>query len=788
MPLPMPALDTRRWTDLVDEARALIPLAAPEWTDHNVHDPGITLIELFSWLAEQDIYRINRVPDRHRRKFLALFGFAPEPPVPARAPITFVPTAAAPVRDLPVGLTVATGDGATTLAFRTLAPLTAMPVRLAAIQVFDGTRFADRTELHSEGAPFPMLGDDPGVALASGSPPAFYVGLDFSGGVPVGKTLALWFHVLGGDDEAERARLAAEALPSADCAPRPLPRDCEPGSSPGSPAAPAPAAASDGAPEHHSARTVWEYFDGADWRALDPAAGEVRDETDALTLDGAVRIVLPAAMAAVAIGSVPAALRYLRCRLVGGSPDVAPTLRAVSVNTVLAEQAVVVRATLAIARGVTPPVGREPVVGQRGRVSLSLAPDGSVTDLAFDAGADAGPRALVLSYAPASVAAAGSLAITLVPTGRGTGEVRQALELPGAPLAGEGLDVWTLETGGPAGWRVRADLDASGRADRDVVVRHAAGTLAFGDGERGVVPADGAPILTSFSQTRGADGNAPTGSAWRVDGADDAVNAALLGEDPAVLQANLETVVNRMTARGGRDEETTAHAAGRAAEALWVHERLLEASSPNSGLDQLDPAVVAALPVPPRAVTLVDFERLALAVPGTRVLRARAWAGIDPDYPCLRAPGTVTVIVVPGLPKDRPAPSPGLLRVVRRSLDRRRLVGTRLVVVGPDYVEVAARAVVRALPGASLDRVRTGVRDALDRFLHPLRGGPSGFGWPFGRNVYRAEVLQVIDAVAGVDAVLSLSLLSDRGDQCGNVCVGPTALTTPGAHEIEVVA
>ena len=31
---------------------ALIPRYAPGWTDHNPSDLGITLIELFAWLAE----------------------------------------------------------------------------------------------------------------------------------------------------------------------------------------------------------------------------------------------------------------------------------------------------------------------------------------------------------------------------------------------------------------------------------------------------------------------------------------------------------------------------------------------------------------------------------------------------------------------------------------------------------------------------------------------------------------------------------------------------------------
>ena len=85
MSLALTNLDDRRWADLVEEGRALIPFYSPEWTDHNIHDPGITLIELFAWLAEMDIYRLNRIPDTHLRKFLALVGVYPEPPRPALA-------------------------------------------------------------------------------------------------------------------------------------------------------------------------------------------------------------------------------------------------------------------------------------------------------------------------------------------------------------------------------------------------------------------------------------------------------------------------------------------------------------------------------------------------------------------------------------------------------------------------------------------------------------------------------------------------------------------------------
>src|SRR5690349_4133941 len=52
MPLPLPNLDDRSYTDLVEEARRLIPTYAPEWTNHNPSDPGIMLIELFAYLTE----------------------------------------------------------------------------------------------------------------------------------------------------------------------------------------------------------------------------------------------------------------------------------------------------------------------------------------------------------------------------------------------------------------------------------------------------------------------------------------------------------------------------------------------------------------------------------------------------------------------------------------------------------------------------------------------------------------------------------------------------------------
>ena len=84
-----PNLDDRTWRDIVEQAKALIPRYTPEWTDHNPSDLGITLIELFAWMAESMIYRLNQVPEKNYVEFLNLLGITRDPATPASAYITY---------------------------------------------------------------------------------------------------------------------------------------------------------------------------------------------------------------------------------------------------------------------------------------------------------------------------------------------------------------------------------------------------------------------------------------------------------------------------------------------------------------------------------------------------------------------------------------------------------------------------------------------------------------------------------------------------------------------------
>jgi hypothetical protein len=74
MPLQLPNLDDRTYDDLVAEAFSQIPTYAPDWTDRNPADPGITLIELFAYLTEMLLYRQNQITPELTGTFLKLIN------------------------------------------------------------------------------------------------------------------------------------------------------------------------------------------------------------------------------------------------------------------------------------------------------------------------------------------------------------------------------------------------------------------------------------------------------------------------------------------------------------------------------------------------------------------------------------------------------------------------------------------------------------------------------------------------------------------------------------------
>jgi len=110
--IPAPRLDDRGFEDIVAEAIRLIPRYAPEWTNHNPSDPGITLIELAAWMTDLILYRLNRVPEKNYIAFLNLLGIQLKPPQAARALLTFTLAEGAERQVIPEGTQIATPQAA----------------------------------------------------------------------------------------------------------------------------------------------------------------------------------------------------------------------------------------------------------------------------------------------------------------------------------------------------------------------------------------------------------------------------------------------------------------------------------------------------------------------------------------------------------------------------------------------------------------------------------------------------------------------------------------------------
>src|SRR5438105_3831751 len=77
MPLPTPNLDDRRFQDILDEARRLIPRYCPTWTDHNLSVYGPRLRYL---LACRDDVRFNDyMPELRSPQRPGIFADPPRP-------------------------------------------------------------------------------------------------------------------------------------------------------------------------------------------------------------------------------------------------------------------------------------------------------------------------------------------------------------------------------------------------------------------------------------------------------------------------------------------------------------------------------------------------------------------------------------------------------------------------------------------------------------------------------------------------------------------------------------
>ena len=138
MAADLPDLDDRTFEQIRSELLLRIPRYTPEWTDWNESDPGVTLIELFAWLAESIGYRLNQAPERCLLTFLDVLGIRPDPARPASTDLTFTVRQGetrpitVPARTA-VASSVQTEDGP--VLFETERGVELLPLRLQSLQV-----------------------------------------------------------------------------------------------------------------------------------------------------------------------------------------------------------------------------------------------------------------------------------------------------------------------------------------------------------------------------------------------------------------------------------------------------------------------------------------------------------------------------------------------------------------------------------------------------------------------------------------------------------------------------
>ena len=107
--LPKSNLDDRSYEDLLQECILRIPRYCPEWTNYNPSDPGITLLELFAWLTDQMLMRLNQVPRQNYITLLEMLGMHLKPPSPAQTQLTFYLVSDLPnIYTIPRGVEVGT--------------------------------------------------------------------------------------------------------------------------------------------------------------------------------------------------------------------------------------------------------------------------------------------------------------------------------------------------------------------------------------------------------------------------------------------------------------------------------------------------------------------------------------------------------------------------------------------------------------------------------------------------------------------------------------------------------
>ena len=636
MSIQAPNLDDLRFQrDLVDQARKRIIHYCPEWTDYNLSDPGITLIELFAFMTEQLAYRLNRVPEKNYIKFLDMLGMQGLPANSARTELTFwlsVPLPITPESEqtvvVPQGFEVRSELTDEDVIFTTDNALEIVPPILQHV----------RKEGEFQRNFLPRLGLETFYPFDRQNPQTgdgFYLGFDVKNNI-AGHILQLYFET----NPTEAVGIRREDPP-----------------------------------------WVWEYLspDG-EWTELKLSTlDEEKDSTGGLNNEsGYLTLYLPISYSPSSLYGLDAF--WLRCR-----------------------------------------------IEQRDALQGMYAESPRVSKIEpFSIGG--------------TIFATHSVTVDGETLGTSDGESGQSFTLVHAPVLtlrpNETVEVETMRNGDVVyvPWTRVDDFSRSTQFDRHYVINMATGEITFGPSVRqsdgtvtqyGRVPESGRMIrFSKYRYGGGVDGNLPENSLRTM----------------LMSLAYISRVSNLTRAVGGRDQET---------------------------IEELKLRAQRELQAQRRAVTAQDYEQFTKK--NRAVARTRC---LPPD----NTTGAVSVLVIPEVPEALKANRLSSLHVddkllaeITNEVDQYRLLTTSLLVREPHYVGVKVQAKIVPQDFINPIEVVLRVNDELQRYLNPLpvdakapmfRQDGTWEGWEFGKDLFTAEIVSLIQQVPSVKYVLDVKVLS----------------------------
>jgi hypothetical protein len=671
MPIPFYNLHDQTAQQLAEELIRQIPAHTPEWRNPAPGDPGRALIDLFAWMGDKLLYRINLLPERQRLMFLRLLDMPMRPATPASGLLQLrqstpkdIAVAEVPARTLVSG----------PVEFETMEAGYVLPVT--------GAVYAKRIPSKAEADTVKGIQQSLQAVydLNSSSPyvttPLFANGLSKPEGFDVARdTLdqSMWIALLAADPPADKAAFREKIFARNGSQPILINIGFAPQT-----VLPLESQAVD-APRPRPENWIWQMPtnrirpDGLpEYTTLPPA---VSNSTRGFTQPGVLRLILPD------VSDI-------------GLPENDPDI------DVLAGV------------GDRPPRIDDGEIASRLIGWIRMVPRARAETLNLSW---LGINAIKIEQ---------RRTLRNIVLGAATSGSDQVMQLPVGQID---ADSFILDVQRPDGayetWMRTDYLGGHGRHEQVFQLDAEAGLVRFGNGVSGKLPARGAKVRATLVRYGGGrSGNLPQQSI-------DAVSHPRL----SAFQP-LPTI-------GGEDAETLAQAETRLPGFLRHGDR---------------------------AVTEQDFGDLAKLTPGVDIARVEVMPRFKPYHRLSNVAGSVSVMVIPRpthLKGAAPRPDRAMLQAVQDYLDPRRLIGTELHVISPDYVPISISTSVKIQDGFQPDKIMAEIENTLRLFLAPVEpGGRDGKGWALGRTITNLELEVIMARTAGIEAVYGINLFERSAD------------------------